>query len=179
MPEPQNLEIELELTYLARELPVETKDILPTKIRDIYLPEDSPMPFIRLRQKGSHYEITKKKPVNEGDFSYQTEQTIPLEQDEFEALAVSSRRMVEKNRYQVVIDGHAAEVDVFSGAFKGLVLIDFEFETQAAKQNFSPPACCLAEVTQELFIAGGQLAGKSFTDITNDLARYNYVKLQA
>ena len=36
------------------------------------------------------------------------------------------------------------------------------------KANFSPPDCCLADVTQEQFIAGGQLAGSTYAKIKSD-----------
>lgn len=177
MSKPDNVEVELELTYLAREIPKEINGVKPSRLLDIYVPENSSAPFIRLRSKDDKCEITKKKPIDKNDFSRQTEQTIPLEKDEFEALAVSSGRRVEKDRYQVIIEGKTAEVDVFDGALKGLVVIDFEFDTPEAKADFTPPACCLAEVTQELFIAGGQLAGKSYTDIAPVLDKFDYKAL--
>lgn len=70
-------------------------------------------------------------------------------------------------------------MDVFNGALRGLVLIDFEFESEQARDAFAPPACCLADVTQEPFIAGGNLAGRSLADIAGDLARYSYMPLYA
>ena len=174
---PNNLEIELELTYLAREIPAEIRNVLPKRLVDMYVPENADRPYIRLRQNGDEYEITKKKPIDENDFSRQTEQTIPLDNEEFTALAISSRRKVEKDRYKVDIDGSIAEVDVFQGLLKGLVLIDFEFESVETKQAFRPPGCCLVDVTQELFIAGGQLAGKAYDDIKTELEKFNYMPL--
>lgn len=39
------------------------------------------------------------------------------------------------------------------------------------------PEFCLADVTQDAFIAGGMLAGKSFKDIEKDLGKFNYQKI--
>ncbi len=39
------------------------------------------------------------------------------------------------------------------------------------------PDFCLVEVTQEDFVAGGMLCGKSYEDIKADLDRYGYTKL--
>ena len=39
------------------------------------------------------------------------------------------------------------------------------------------PDFCLADVTQEKFIAGGMICGKSYEDIEKELKRFNYVKL--
>jgi CYTH domain-containing protein len=174
---PDNIEIELELTYLACEIPKELKGATPRKLLDIYIPENADRPFIRLRQKDQRYEITKKRPIDDEDASRQTEQTIPLDQVEFAALSIASQRRVEKDRYEVNIEGHRAEVDIFQGELAGLVLIDFEFETLAGMQAFRPPECCSADVTQERFLAGGQLAGKSYADIEADLKRCNYKRL--
>lgn len=171
---PQNVAIEIELTYLAGELPAEISTVEPEEMEDIYIPEASSDPHLRLRRRGLNYEITKKKPLAENDSSCQTEQTITLEADEFSALSLTSTKRVQKKRYRVVLAGKAAEVDVFSGSLEGLVLIDFEFDTIDEKNKFLPPKCCLADVTQERFVAGGRLAGKAYTDIKTDLKRFNY-----
>lgn len=178
MSEPDNTEVEIELTYLARELPKELAGVKPKQVLDVYVPEGSSDPELRLRKKGDKYEITKKTPITEGDFSQQLERTIPLSSDEFNALKNSSVLRVEKDRYNVLLDGNAAEVDVFQGALAGLVLIDFEFSSLEERAAFTPPSCCLADVTQEHFIAGGRLAGRSYADIAENLARYEYQKLQ-
>ena len=178
MTSPENSEIELELTYLASQIPEEIRGVEPKHLLDIYIPEDPDThSHLRLRQKGDSYETTKKVLLDAGDASEQMEYTIPLDAEEFEALSSVSDKRIEKDRYNVDIDGHPAEVDVFLGALKGLVLIDFEFSNPEGKQSFIPPACCLEEVTQEDFIAGGNLAGKSYADIADDLARFNYKPL--
>jgi len=170
--------IEQELTYLAASLPAEINGVTPTRLRDIYIP-DSPgiHPRLRLRKKDDKYEITKKVPLTEGDASAHTEMTIPLNEGEFLALENTSSKTVEKDRYKVAINGHEAEVDVFVGLHKGLVVIDFEFDSEEAKTAFVAPDVCLADVTQEMFIAGGKLAGKTYADIKDKLDRFKYVAL--
>jgi adenylate cyclase len=168
---------EIELTYLAKELPPELASVKPQKVVDIYIPQDSSFAVLRLRQYGKTYEITKKTPLRNGDYSAHLEQTITLDKDEFEALKSSSNKIVEKNRYTMIIDGHLADVDIFTGPLEGLVVIDFEFDTVEHKKAFTPPSCCLADVTQELFVRGGQLAGCSYQDISSALKRYNYKQL--
>jgi CYTH domain-containing protein len=169
--------LELELTYLAATIPAEIRKATPQRLIDVYIPESSSFPVLRVRQRGDKYEITKKTPIKEGDFSAHTEHTIPLTKGEFEALKRSSLREVEKNRYTVKINGCIAEVDVFTGKLTGLVVLDFEFKTDQEKSRFTPPGCCLADVTQEKFILGGQLAGKSYADIQSELKRFNYREL--
>ena len=173
-----NTEIELELTYLARMLPAELATAAPVKLMDVYIPEALDVHSkLRLRQKGDAFEATKKVALREGDASAHTEYTIPLSSLEFDALAAASGKRIVKNRYRVTIDGYSAEVDVFEGELKGLVLLDFEFASEAEKQRFTAPACCLADVTQEDFIAGGNLAGRVYDDIRGDLDRFGYQPL--
>lgn len=170
--------IELELTFLAKRIPNELNDVTPTRVVDIYIPDTSEHSHLRLRQKGDNYEMTKKKPLQDGDASAQLEQTINLSKQEFEAMAVISQKHVVKDRYRVTLDGREAEVDVFRDKLQGLVVIDFEFATPEEKARFIAPAdVVLADITQEDFIAGGLLAGKSYADIEPELARFNYRQL--
>lgn len=171
-------ELELELTFLAKELPKNLKTVKPTRIIDIYVPDISEHSHLRLRQKGNRYEITKKTPVVEGDASEQIEQTIPLTKDEFDALSSCSKKRVAKDRYNIEIEGKMAEVDVFTEGLKGLVLMDFEFNTVDEKSTFKIPSVALADVTQEDFIAGGLLAGKIYNDIVSELDRFNYRRVE-
>ena len=167
-------ELELELTFLAKELPENIKTVKPTRIVDIYIPDTPKHSHLRLRQKGEKYEITKKMPVVEGNASEQIEQTIPLTKEEFTALSNCSKKRVSKDRYNIVVEGRMAEVDVFVDELKGLVLMDFEFSTIEEKSTFKMPNIALADVTQEEFVAGGLLAGKTYHDIAPKLERFNY-----
>jgi CYTH domain-containing protein len=171
--------IELERTFLAKQIPDGLKACKSKEIIDIYIPKmvESHAP-IRIRKNGDTYEITKKSQVVEGDHSNLEEQTITLTRNEFMMLEkeISGRR-VKKTRYYYPVNGLTAEVDVFSDALTGLVVIDFEFKTKEEKDSFKPPFFCLADVTQEDFIAGGILCGKRYVDLEKDLARFNYQKL--
>ena len=172
------VEIEYELTFLAKGIPAQIANAIPKTITDYYLPENNSLhPHLRIRANGNSYEITKKQPVNGIDSSEQTEHTIVLTKGEYTALAKNRKRVVIKDRYNVQINGYMADVDVFKGKLAGLVLIDFEFKTSKQKQAFVAPDICLADVTQEDFIAGGILAGKSYKDISNKLKEFSYEKL--
>lgn len=169
--------IELELTYLAKCLPENLKNAKSREIIDIYFPKDSLHPCLRLRKNGNKYEITKKCPVTEGDASAQKEQTIILSEEEFNSLKQTPGKKVAKIRYFVEYGDKIAEFDVFQEALTGLVLIDFEFPTEEEKEIFEMPDLCLADVTQEQFIAGGMLCGKEYKDIEEQLNNFNYKKL--
>lgn len=171
-------QLELEFTFLAKQIPTEIYRSSPIKIVDNYIPESGVAhPNIRIRQNGDKFEITKKIPVDQKDSSRQHEYTIPLSKKEFDCLSKAGNRSVVKDRYQVKIDGYPAEVDVFRDKLEGLVLIDFEFASVSDLAAFKQPDICLADVTQDEFIAGGMLAGKSYADIKPELEARNYQPL--
>ena len=167
--------IELEKTYLAKRIP-DLKNCRSKEIIDIYIPASSEHPKLRLRKNGDKYEMTKKEQAVKGDASHQIEQTIILTKIEFDALAKIEGKKVHKIRYYYEYKGRTAEIDVFQGELKGLVLVDFEFDRMEDKDSFEMPDFCLADVTQEDFIAGGMICGKSYKDIEKDLKRYDYSK---
>ncbi|MCX6774293.1 MAG: hypothetical protein NTY68_04855, partial [Candidatus Micrarchaeota archaeon] len=135
-------------------------------------------PVLRIRKNGNHFEMTKKYPVKEGDASHMHEETIVLNEQEFNSLKSTDGKIVHKIRHYYSHEGRTAEIDVFQGALSGLVIIDFEFETMEQKSSFSMPDFCLAEVTQEEGLAGGMLCGKSFGEIKDILDKYRYSKLR-
>jgi CYTH domain-containing protein len=171
--------IELERTFLAKSFPEGLKNCIFKEMLDIYLPDGMPHASIRIRKRGDkRFVITKKQPVNKNDHSKLKEETIVLTKEEFELLekGVKGRR-VHKLRYYYDYNGKIAEFDVFADKMKGLVLVDFEFETEEDKTNFQMPEFCLADVTQDKFVAGGMLCGKSYEDIQEELDNYDYTKL--
>lgn len=166
--------IELERTFLVKTLP-DLSSSEKVEMIDIYLPKDAEHPDLRIRKIGDRLEMTKKSPLE--DASKQKEHTIPLRQSEYDLLSALEGKSVEKIRYYFDYNGLRAEIDVFQGPLKGLVLVDFEFETEDEKNNFHMPDFCLADVTQEEFIAGGMVCGKSYEDIQNKLKEFGYEKI--
>jgi hypothetical protein len=104
-------------------------------------------------------------------------ETVPLTADEFAALATVEGKRTRKIRYEYPYRGIGAEIDVFQDHLAGLVVVDFEFSSPEEKELFSMPDFCLADITQEDFIAGGILCGKSYTDIQGELGRFGYQPL--
>jgi CYTH domain-containing protein len=168
---------ELELTYLARFLPDGLQDCQVKPMVDIYFPASSPHPVLRVRQRGDMFEITKKTVASGTDSSNMLEQTIPLTQEEFAGLTANSGKRVAKMRYEYPYLNYTVEIDVFAEALAGLVLVDFEFANRDEQLAFTMPDFSLAEVTQEAFIAGGMLAGKAYSDIAGQLAKFGYQPL--
>jgi CYTH domain-containing protein len=169
--------IELERTFLAKNIPSELMDCKYKEIIDIYIPKEDIHPKLRIRKNGDKFELTKKQPIDNNDNSKLNEETIILNEREFNSLSKINGKRVHKLRYYYDYNGRIAEFDIFLDELKGLVLIDFEFETEREKNDFQMPDFCLVDVTQDDFIAGGILCGKSYRDIEEDLKKYNYNKI--
>src|ERR1035437_3599350 len=103
------IEIELERTYLARNLPEGLEKSPSKEIKDIYIPKEIEHSVLRIRQKGDKYEITKKQPVQGTDSSEQYEHTIQLTKEEFSTLEQVSGKKVHKIRYYYNHQGIQAE----------------------------------------------------------------------
>lgn len=170
--------IELEKTYLAKFLPNNLAGCEQKELLDVYIPMSSCHPKIRLRKRGEILEITKKTLVDNNDVSQQNEQTIDLTKDEFEELLKVGGKKVRKIRHYFKYKGREVEIDVFKDDLFGLVLVDVEFDSIEEKNKFQIPDFCLVEVTQEDFLAGGMLCGKSYQDIEENLVKFDYRKIQ-
>jgi len=168
---------EIELTYLVKILPAGLKNAPKKEMLDIYIPASAEHPTLRIRNIGDRCEITKKEPIHGNDSSYQLETTIPLTAQEFSDFEKLPGKRVRKTRFYYQESGTKYEVDVFRENLAGLVLADIEFDSLEKKSKFQPPAWCLAEVTQEKFLAGGMLCGKQYADVEAQLKKFGYEKL--
>jgi CYTH domain-containing protein len=165
---------EIKKTYLAKQLPEDLRKEEHVEIEDIYVPGDVNDPRLRLRREGDSYSIEKRLEDNEAATDWIS---IELSHAEFEVLRGAKKAIVRKNRYPYQISGQEAEFHVYTGPLDGLVLVIIKSSSGEDVDSFSSPEYCLAEVTGEEFIKGGQLAGKSYIDITSELNRYGYEKL--
>ncbi len=169
--------IELERTFLVKRLPERLLDCKFTEITDLFIPKESIHPVIRIRKNGDVFEMTKKSPVNLNDISRQKEQTIILSEKEYNTLMKLEGKKFRKMRYYYKYDGKTAHIDIYHDDLEGLAVADFEFGTEEEKKSFEIPDFCLVEVTQEKFIAGGMLCGKSYSDIEDELKKFGYEKV--
>lgn len=168
-------EQELERVFLPRALPQDLFESRHRTIDDLYIPATEAHPIVRIRAVEGKYEITKKV-TSPTDDSVRTEETIPLSESEYQALMqVPGKRLI-KTRYYYERDGRQYEFGVYSGDLQGLVLIDVEFATPEEVTQFQPPDFLGQEVSHEKYLRGGELAGKKYTDIEENLKKLNYQK---
>jgi len=168
---------EIELTYLAKELPTGLTGFPKREMVDIFIPAAAEHPSLRIRKSGDKYEITKKETIDKNDASHQYEATIPLTAQEYGELGQLPGKRTHKTRYYYQNNGIDYEIDVFEGDLAGLVVVDVEFKSLEDKTKFKMPEFCLCDITQEVFIAGGMVCGKKYSDIVADLERFGYKQL--
>ncbi len=123
------MELELERTFLLKEIPKNLKNCKSVEILDIYIPQTVEHPILRVRKKGDAFEMTKKSPIIGSDSSEQGEQTIFLSTGEFSELLKLEGKKLRKIRYYYPVNNKIAEIDIFLDDLEGLALVDFEFKT--------------------------------------------------
>lgn len=158
------MEIELEKTYLVKLLP-NLKDFdFSLEMKDLYISAGSDHPQIRLRKQGTKLFLTKKIPVTSGEGF--EEYTIPLSEKEYAVFEEVKGKVLIKTRYiKSISDGIICHLDIYKENLRGLVVVDFEFKSEETLRNFITPDYCLVEIPKKSSLAGGLLAGKSFSDV--------------
>ena len=71
---------------------------------------------------------------------------------------LTAGRRVRKRRHRVEHEGMTIEVDVFADELEGLVLAEVEFDSEAASDEFEPPAWIGREVTGDAAYENERLA---------------------
>lgn len=93
---------------------------------------------------------------------------IYLSPGEYDVLAALPAAVLSKTRHSVPPLG----VDVFDGPLDGLVLAEAEFTSDEEADDFTPPAGCVAEVTDDIRFTGGRLVTAGPGDLLGWLAAY-------
>lgn len=100
---------------------------------------------IRIRIKGDKgYFCIKGKTINftRTEFEYE----IPLN-DALEMISLYGDALIEKLRFEITVENHIWEVDVFEGKNKGLIFAEIELEDE--NELFTKPTWVLEEVSHD------------------------------
>lgn len=116
---------EIERKYLVRDQSFLEAASGKSRIAQAYL---SVRPTVRLRIRDEQAYITIKGASHDGGLSRsEWEYAIPVEEAR-EMMSLACGNVIEKCRYIVPYAGHEWEVDVFGGAYEGLILAELELE---------------------------------------------------
>ena len=148
---------EIERKFIAdkTKMPVPSSSV---DIRQGYVALDENGSEVRLREKGGMYYLT----VKSGGGLERMESEIQISEEEFEKLWIFTEgRRVEKIRYKIPLEGGlVCELDIFSGALKGLVTAEVEFKDLSTAESFVPPVWFGEEVTRDSRYKNKNLAVK-------------------
>jgi adenylate cyclase len=136
------------MTEIERKFLLKTTDFLKDKtgkrITQGYLTTD-PERTVRVRIKGDRGFLTIKGKSNDSGLSrYEWEKEITTQEAE-ELLKLCLPGAIDKTRYEILIENHTWEIDIFHGDNKGLTLA--EIELQSETETFSKPEWLSMEVT--------------------------------
>lgn len=116
----------------------------PKLIVQSYL-HNTPEKTVRVRVKGDKGYITIKgaaKGLTRTEFEYE----IPVSEAE-EMIAIFDLPHIRKHRYEIQIDQHLWEVDVFEGELDGLILAEVEVTQEG--EFFTKPAWVTEDVSRD------------------------------
>lgn len=100
---------------------------------------------VRVRIKNDQGYLTIKGPSNNsGTTRFEWEKEIPYE-EAISLLELCEESIIEKNRYEIPVENHFYEVDVFSGNNLGLIVAEIELANEDEK--FTKPDWLGKEVT--------------------------------
>ncbi len=135
--------MEIERKYLIETLPENYASYPFRQIEQAYL---SAEPVVRVRKDNDAYYLTYK---SKGLLARE-EYDLPLTKESYEHLRSKADGMIlTKKRYLIPLSERALtiELDVFEGAYEGLVLAEVEFPTIEEAEGFTPPAWFGRDVT--------------------------------
>ena len=113
-------------------------------IEQAYLCTD---PVVRVRREDDSYYLTYKSK----GLMVREEYNLPLTRESYEHLIQKADgNILTKKRYLIPLDDKPAltiELDIFEGAFEGLMLAEVEFESEQDAASFLPPGWFGKDVT--------------------------------
>lgn len=151
--------LELERRYLLRSLPPNLQE-RGWLILDRYI-------------NGTRLRLRRMAPLEDGEPLYKLGQkyrapgqsaaettitNIYLNRAECERLTLLDAAELIKKRYHYRQEGWRYSIDVFEGALQGLILAEIEYQTMVDCQELPFPSFAHAEVTEDPFFNGGNLA---------------------
>jgi len=151
--------IEIERKFLVLNDDFKTQATSQNRIVQGYL-NSNPERTVRVRIKGGKGYLTIKGKGNEsGTTRMEWEKEIPLTDAE-QLLSICEKGIIDKIRYEIPVENHTYEVDVFVGENNGLIIAEIELISEA--ENFKRPTWLGNEVTGEERYYNAYLSNKPY-----------------
>lgn len=115
---------------------------------------------VRVRIKGDKGYITVKGESSSNGLSRAEWEKEISKQDALSLLNLCEKGIIDKTRYEVKVEKHIFEVDVFFGDNKGLIIAEVELKTEI--ESFPKPKWLGEEVTGDIKYYNSQLSKHPF-----------------
>ena len=135
--------MEIERKFCPKCLPKDLDQYNYVVIEQAYL---NTTPVVRIRQQDDSYILTYKG----SGLMAREEYNLPLNKESYEHLLTKADgNVLTKKRYQIPLEnGLTAELDIFEGKFKGLVILEVEFSSIEEANSFQAPEWFGEDVTK-------------------------------
>ncbi len=165
--------METERKYIVRRILPDIESYPYHMIEQAYLCTD---PVIRIRRQDDSYILTCKG----GGMMSREELNLPMPQSSYESLLPRTEgNIISKRRYLIPLDKSAgngisltAELDIFSGIWEGLIIVEVEFPDEETARQFTPPDWFDEEVTFD-----GRFHNSYLSTCTDDSERLRVLAL--
>ncbi len=158
--------MEIERKYLVRDLPDDLEQYEHYEIEQAYL---CTSPTLRIRKMGEKYILTVKEPLQTSSTAiYNREEEFTLSEQTYNYLmSKCDIGRVGKTRYRIDLrrqtgdgayEGLIAELDIFHGRHRGLMLVEVEFPNTYTASNFVPPSWFGEDVSSDYHYRNSYLA---------------------
>lgn len=158
--------MEIERKYLVRDLPDDLDQYEHYEIEQAYL---CTSPTLRIRKMGDAYILTVKEKINNSSSAIHNreEEFLLSEQAYNHLLSKCDFGRVGKTRYRINLrqqlgdgayEGLIAELDIFHGRHRGLMLVEVEFPNTQVANNFVPPSWFGEDVSSDYHYRNSYLA---------------------
>ena len=136
--------MEIERKFLVDRLPEHLEQYDTQQLEQAYLCTE---PVVRVRREDDSFYLTYKS----RGLMAREEYNLPLDERAYlHLLKKADGQVLTKKRYLLPVEGRpdlTFELDVFEGAYQGLILAEVEFASEEDAVAFTPPEWCARDVT--------------------------------
>ena len=145
--------MEIERKFLVKKIPP-LDGISSSEIVQGYV---SISPEIRVRKLDDKYYRTEK---GEGFISREENEWEISKEEAEKMLKEVKTNLIEKTRYYIPYNKFTLELDIYKGAFDGLVVCEVEFSSVEEANNFTPPEWFSDDISEKIEYRNKILAQK-------------------
>ena len=145
--------MEIERKFKIKSLPSNLESNANQKMIQGYL---CTSPVVRIRRSNDEFYLTYKG----SGMMAREEYNLPLTEEAFyHLLPKADGIIIEKTRYLIPIDDNlTAELDIFEGAHKSLIIVEVEFSSIEEANSFVPPDWFGEDVTNSILYHNSYLS---------------------